>query len=347
MKPGTRIPLNTLAVAFGLAGLAGVWSLAVTDLGAPDGIAEFLWVVTAIAWIWLVVAHALRGRRTTDRLVDQLRHPAQGPIAALVPIVMMLLGAHLHSSLPAAGFWVVVVGLAATVLFAGWIVARWIGGGLEPDAVHGGYFLPTVAAGFIGATAAAKIGLPTVALGAFAIATLFWVVVFALLLARLALRPSLPAPLMPTLAIIVAPPAVGGTAWLTITGGHTGAVDYSLAALTVLMVVVQLALARSYLALPFTLGFWSFTFPFAAVSAYGVEWLALERPAGWQVAAWVIVTLITLFIIGIAARTLRLVFTSATILPDLAQAEEQLQAADDESEITATPVPVGSRGQGE
>lgn len=346
MRLGARIPLNTLAVAFGLAGLAGVWSLAVTDLGAPDGVAEFFWIVAAVAWIWLIVAHTLRGRRTTDRLVDQLRHPAQGPIAALVPIVVMLLGAHLHSYLPAAGFWVVVVGLAATVLFAGWIVGRWVGGGLEPDAVHGGYFLPTVAAGFVGATAAAKIGLPAIAIGAFAIATFFWVIVFTLLLARLALRPPLPAPLVPTLAIIVAPPAVGGTAWLTITGGHTGAIDYSLAALTVLMVVVQLTLARSYFTLPFTLGFWSFTFPFAAVSAYAVEWLALEQPTGWQVAAWVIVTLITLFILGIAARTLRLVFTSATIVPALSHAEEQLQAADDQSEIPATPVPVGSRGIG-
>lgn len=343
MKPGTRIPLNTLAVAFGLAGLAGVWSLAVTDLGAPSGVAESLWVVTAVAWIWLVVAHTLRGRRATDRLVDQLRHPVQGPLAALVPIVVMLLGAHLHSSLPAAGFWLVVGGLAATVLFAGWIVARWIGGGLQPEAVHGGYFLPTVAAGFVGATAAAKIGLPAVAIGAFAVAAFFWVIVFTLLLARLALRPPLPAPLVPTLAIIVAPPAVGGTAWLTITGGHTGAIDYSLAALTVLMVLVQLNLARSYSALPFTLGFWSFTFPFAAVSTYGVEWLALEQPIGWQVAAWVIVTLITLFIIGIAARTLRLVFTSATILPALSDAEDQLQAADDQ--FTAAPVPIGS-GQG-
>lgn len=334
MSSETRLPLNTLAIAFGLTGLAEVWSLAETDLGTPVALTEILWLAAAIAWVWLVVAHTRRGHQSGQRLIDQLRHPVQGPLAALVPLVAMLLGAHIYRQLPWIGFWIVVVSLVAALIFAGWLIGRWITGGIEPDAIHGGYFLPTVAAGFIGATTAMKVGLPNVAIGAFAIGAFFWLVIFTMLIGRLALRPPLPGPLLPTVAILVAPPAVGGTAWMAIADNQLGAVDLAFAALTILMVLVQIAFVRSYLALRFTLGFWSFTFPFAAVIGYGIEWLALERPEGWQIAAWVMLLAITLFILAVAAQSLRLTLNAPPTLPrNLTSGEKVLATADDKALI--------------
>jgi hypothetical protein len=82
-KPPTRIPMTTFGIAFGLAGLAGTWSLAAGTLGAPEAVAAALWAaLTAVARVWLIVAHAVRGRRSAERLIDQLRNPTQGPVAA-------------------------------------------------------------------------------------------------------------------------------------------------------------------------------------------------------------------------------------------------------------------------
>ncbi|TXN28322.1 hypothetical protein [Lacisediminihabitans profunda] len=304
---GTRIPLNTLAIPFGLSGLAAVWTGASADLEWPGGIADALWVLAAIAWVWMIVAHAVRGARSADSLVGQLRHPAQGPIAALVPTVGMLLGATLYRLIPVAGVVLVVASIVVAALFAGWLLAFWTSGSLQADAMHGGYFLPTVAAGLVGAATAADVGLTALAVGAFAVGILFWVAIFAALIARLATRPALPAPLTPTLAIIVAPPAVAGTAWFAI-DGHAGTVEYALAALTVVMVVMQLFLIPRYRTLRFSLGFWSFTFPFAAVSGYAIEWLHLVRPFGWQAPVIAILAGITVLIGAIGINSIRLYF---------------------------------------
>ena len=56
-----RIPLNTWAIGFGLAGLANVWTTANAHLGTPGWLADALWVVTAISWVSLLVAHTVRG----------------------------------------------------------------------------------------------------------------------------------------------------------------------------------------------------------------------------------------------------------------------------------------------
>ncbi|MFF9562951.1 transporter [Leifsonia sp. NPDC014704] len=321
-----RIPLNTLAIAFGLAGLAGVWTTAGRLLDVSDVIGQVLWDIVAVAWLWLIVAHLRRGARSAETLGAQLRHPAQGPIAALVPVVGMLIGADLHRFVPIAGAILVVASLIAAALFAGWILAFWHAGNLTPEAFHGGYLLPTVAAGLIAATTSFRIGLPGVAIGAFAVGVFFWIVISTVLLARLAFFPPLPAALTPTCAILLAPPAVAGTAWFTINGERADPVSIALLGLLVLMALQQVALLPRYRVLPFSLGFWSFTFPLAAAGGYGIEWLSIADFAGWQAVAWLLVVIVTAVIVAIAARSLFLV---TSVRRGARRAENVLRRADD------------------
>lgn len=302
--PSGRIPLNTLAIAFGLTGLAEVWAVGTTALALPLGISVAFWVVAAISWGWLIVAHTVRGAPTTEPLRHQLRHPVQGPIAALAPIVGMLLAASLHPYFPVASMVLVVGFIAIAALFAGWLISTWTTGTLTVDSIHGGYFLPTVAGGFIAATTAAEVGLTWFAIGAFVVGAFFWVVMTPVILTRLMLRPALPDALIPTLAIFVAPPAVAGTAWSLI-DPVAGSIEYGLAALTVLMLLVQLALLPRYLKLDFSLGFWSFTFTFAAVGAYGIQWLVRLEPVGWRPGVAAIVVAITVLVAGVGFRSIR------------------------------------------
>jgi tellurite resistance protein len=216
----------------------------------------------------------------------------------------MLIGAEVYEFLPALGVGLMVAFIVVAALFAGWLLAQWSRGLLHIEDVHGGYFLPTVAGGFIAATSAGTIGLHGLGLGAFAVSVFFWVVVGALILTRITLKGQLPAPLVPTLAIYIAPPAVGGIAWFSLDGGHADPVAYSLAGLTVLLALMQIGLIPAYRRLTFSMGFWSFTFPFAAVARQAIDWLDIERPALWQLWAWLVVAAITVFIAAIGIRWL-------------------------------------------
>ncbi|GAA0994812.1 SLAC1 family transporter [Subtercola frigoramans] len=337
--PAARIPLNTLAIAFGLVGLADVWTATSAALELPAGIGNAFWMIAALSWVWLLVAHTLRGGRTAGTLASQLRHPLQGPIAALAPIVGMLLAADLYHFSPLIGQILVVFFMAATAAFAGWLISTWLGGGLELESLHGGYFLPTVAGGFIGATAAAEVGFTSIAIGAFAVGLFFWIVMFTLITARLMFRPAIPAPLAPTLVIFVAPPAVAGTAWFLI-APTPGPVDYALAATTALMILVQLALIPRYRRLSFTLGFWSFTFPFAAVGGYAIIWLNILRPAGWQIIVVAVVTGITALVVAIAIKSLELLRRRDSGNPILTATRPDTTALLVDS-ITTDPMKVG------
>lgn len=298
-----RVPLNTLAIPLGLAGLAQVWSVAVSALGAPFWLGQAFWLVAAIAWIWTLAVHVHRGTRTSQRLSHQLTHYAQGPLAALLPIAAMLIGASLHRTIPLAGTVVTLTSMAAAAAFAAWILGFWMRGQLPLESVHGGYFLPISAAGLVGAFAAAEAGLDWLAVGSFAVGIFFWLVISVFFFLRLALRPTLPAALVPTLAIMIAPPAVASAAWLTISGGRPDHLFEGLTAMTVLMVLIQATLLRRYRALPFSLGFWSFTFPVASVAALAITWLRLLQPPAWQAVTLGVLAAVTLLVVSIAAKS--------------------------------------------
>jgi tellurite resistance protein len=330
--PVPRIPLNTLAIPLGLAGLADVWSDTTKTFGLPVGIAQIFWVIAAVGWVWMIAAHVRRGRRSWAPLSSQLTHPVQGPLASLVPIVGMALAADLVDFWRLGGVILGIASITASALYAGWLVSSWTTGSLELESIHGGYFLPTVAAGYIAAFTAAELGSRSVAIGAFAIATFFWVALFTLLIARLAFRPALPAPLIPTLAIMMAPPAVAARAWFAIAGPASNPVQEALAALAVLMVLVELGLLRRYLGLSFSLGFWSFTFPTAAIADLAIAWLGLEHPSGWKVLVWALLIGVSVLVAAIGYRSARAWHRSrpaAAPATTVSPAEEQLTRADD------------------
>ncbi|MDP9223994.1 MAG: potassium-tellurite ethidium and proflavin transporter [Actinomycetota bacterium] len=305
-----RVPLNTLAIPLGLAGLAQVWSLGTAALGIPFELGQAFWVVAAIAWIWTLAVHVHRSTRADQPLSHQLTHFAQGPLAALLPLAAMLLGAGLHPTIPLAGTVLTLISFAAAAAFASWILSFWMRGELPLESIHGGYFLPISAAGLVGAFAAAETGLDWLAVGSFTIGIFFWLVISVFFFLRLALRPTLPAPLVPTLAILVAPPAVASAAWLKISGGQPNHMFEGLTAMTILMVLIQVMLLPRYRALPFSLGFWSFTFPAASVAALAITWLRLLQPIGWQAITVGVLAAVTVFVVTIATKSILLLIAT-------------------------------------
>lgn len=302
-----RLPLGTLGAGFGLCGLAYCWSVATPVLGLPRAISWSLWVIAAGTWLVLITAHAVHGIRVGVPLREQLRHPAQGPIAALAPATGTLLADELSSLSLNAGRIMLACSLLGSVLFAAWLISYWLEGELSLEQIHGGYFLPTVAPGLIGAEVAADVGWQGLGWASFGIAIFFWVVIATVLILRLSTRPPLSNGLQPTMAIFLSPPAICGLAWFALNGGHVDAGAQLIAGITALFVLVQFALLPRYVRLPFSIGFWSFSFPAAALTADIVMWLSVAHVAGATAISWILLIAVTVLVASVAVGSLVLI----------------------------------------
>jgi len=65
-KKAVRLPLNTFAIGLGIAGIAEAWTAAEPVLEFPRYVGAAVWVVAAIAWVWLIAAHLARGRKSDE-----------------------------------------------------------------------------------------------------------------------------------------------------------------------------------------------------------------------------------------------------------------------------------------
>jgi tellurite resistance protein len=273
-----HLPANLFAVAFGVAGLAQAWS-AVTQLaGASDWPGDVLWIVAAVIWLVTLAAY-LANVGAQRRWKTELSDPTFGPFTALIFIVPMLLGARLAEQARGAGEVVFGCGAVLVVLVGAWISGGWITVDGDIRRWHPGYFLPTAAGGLLAGGASAALGFTRLSYVLFGLGITSFVVLASIISLRLYVEPSLPRPLLPTIAIELAPPVVAGNSWFAINGGKVDTLAAILA------------------------GFWAFSFPFAAAVTYGVHWLAVEHVRSGTALGYTLLGLLTAGFALLAART--------------------------------------------
>jgi tellurite resistance protein len=295
------IPPNFFGISFGLAGLAEVWSFAAPTLGVTDVVGRCLALVASAVWVVLIVIYFSKGMR---RVQEDWQNPVFSPFLALVVIVPTLLAGELCAVEVLPGRILVAVLSSLAVAFGGWSTGQWLINDLYDECMHPGYLLPTATAGLVSSIAASEAHLRLLAAAWFGVGMISWLLVASIVLNRLFIRPNLPPALTPVLALEAGPPMVAGVAYHLLHGGSVDTFAAALGGYAFLMLVLQLRLAPIYARLSFSPGFWSFTFPAAAVGLNGIVWLQTTRPAGFVAYTAIGVGLVTFVVVSIAVRSL-------------------------------------------
>jgi tellurite resistance protein len=283
-----------------LAGLGTAWYAAGAKLGTPPAIPDAISLLAALVLLALGGLYAMQGVR---QVLADLRDPVQAPFVAAASLTAMILAAALARYSFTAGRALVVTLLVVTIIVGGWLTGQWMTGGPDTASVHPGYYLPTVAGGLVGASMLAQVHLHTLAEASFGLGIVSWLVVGSVVLNRLISARRLPAALVPTMAIELAPPAMAGVAYFALVRPGITVIAYAVGGYAVLMALAQARLIPVYFTLRFSPGFWAFTFPSAITVTYALEWITRANPPGATAYAIVAITAITALIAAIAGRS--------------------------------------------
>lgn len=297
-----RLTPNLFGVAFGTAGLAQCWAVARHTVGAAEWPANAFWILSAALWLVTTPAY-VRNVAVQGRLRTELPDPTMGPFTSLAAITLMPLGVALAGHARGAGEAVFLVGLALVVVMGSWLTGLWIREDVRLVKWHPAYFLPTAAGGLLAAGGCAALGWPTAARVMLGYGVVSWLVLGSIILVRLFTQPMLPPPLLPTIAIEVAPPVVAGNSWFAINGGKLDLVAELLGGYAVLMALVQVSMFSVYRREPFGPGYWAFAFSYAAAFTNGVTWLAVEHVGAREPLTYALLAVATCGWVALAGRT--------------------------------------------
>jgi tellurite resistance protein len=293
---------NLFAACFGLAGLASAWTTLMRLVHGPDWPGNALYIVAAL--VWLITAIGYLGnvaaqRRWKQELTDQ----TMVPFISLLFIVPVLLSVPLAQQARGAGDVVFGCAAAATVLFGAWITGDWIARDGDIRRWHPGYYLPAAAGGLIAGGASAALGFVTLSHVLFGLGVGSYLLLGSIIGQRLFVAPELPKPLLPTIAIELAPPVVAANSWFAINGGRVDTTAAVISGFALLMVLTQLRLIPLYRTAPFGPAYWAFSFPVAAAVTCGLHWLGPEHVPGATGLGYALVGLLSAGFLLLAART--------------------------------------------
>ena len=277
-SPRSPIPVSFFSIAVGLLALGAAWRVAVGLWPLPAWLASAVTAAGLVAWLALLVLYALKWGRHREAARAELQHPLQSAFLALVPVSSLLAAIALQPLSRPLAFTVFIVALLASLAIGAWLYGRVWQGGLTPELVTPAIYLPVVAQSFVAALASASFGWTQVGLWFFGAGLLGWLAIESTILNRLGTRGPLPAAMRPLLGIQLAPPVVGGVAWMAL--GHESP-EWVGQALLGYGLYQALLLARL---LPwireqgFTTSYWGFSFGVAALPTLAMRLAAQGTP---------------------------------------------------------------------
>jgi tellurite resistance protein len=289
----------------GLAGLSSAWRLAHRVYGVPLWIAQAIGALAVLAFLVIGSGYAVKWITGPQAVKAELNHPIAGNLFGTLFISLLLIPIPIADvSLPVARV-VWIIGAVGMILFAWFIVSRWLSQRQNPTHATPAWIVPVV--GLIDIPLAA----PTIRLAhidgflmlALAVGLFFAVPLFTLILSRLMFEEQMATNLQPSLLILLAPFAVGFSAYVTVTGKVDRFAD-ALYMLTLFLLTVLVGRLR-YLAsaCPFRLSWWSVSFPLAGSSGCALRYAEQVPGIVTHGIAIFLLATVTALLLAMAART--------------------------------------------
>jgi tellurite resistance protein len=299
-----HLPLPLFAAPMGLGGLAFAWRAAAHAGLAPAVIGEAAASLAVAVFVLVLSLFAAKATRHPAALSAEWSHPVRGVFAAAATIAAMIAGILIMPWWHAAGAALWAGAALAHVAVAVALLRRWILHPVEVAHAAPSWMIPLVG-NILAPLGAVPAGLPELGWLLFGIGAGLWLFVTPLVLNRLIFHPGLPPRLVPSLAILLAPPAVAFLAWVTLAGGGLDATGRLLFGLALFFAASLLAMLPRFLRLPFFVSWWAFTFPAAAFATASIRYAALVGGLAATSLAVASLAAATSLVMFVAAATLR------------------------------------------
>ena len=268
---GLSLPVNYFAVALGTGALGAAWRTGASKGMAPDWVGESILAFNAVVWLLLVgfLVHAVVKYRAW--VCSFWEHPARTCFFSLIPATTAQVGAALYPYAEVPALTLVVLGAVGQLYFASHRIAGTWRGGHAPEATSPVLYLPTVATNFATATAMGFVGWHDMAMLFFGAGLISWFSIEGAILSRLRTLTPLPQGERGIIGIQMAPPFVGGNAYLAANGGT---VDWFFLVLTgygILQLIFLMRLLPWALEGGFSMSMWGFSFGMGSMVAGGIR----------------------------------------------------------------------------
>ena len=310
-----HFPISFFAMVMGLAGLSIAWEHTQTTFDLPLRLDYALTPFTALIFLLLLVLYLLKLLRHPHEVMLEISHPVKLNFFPTISISLILFSIATLRHQPALSHLLWSLGTSIHLAFTIYVMNVWIHHNrFEIHHINPAWFIPVVGNVLVPIAGTAH-GYTEISWFFFSIGILFWLVLFTIIINRVLFHHPLPEKLMPTLFILIAPPAVGFISYVKLAGGldHFAHVLYYSGLFLTLLLLTQ---APRFTRLQFYLSWWAYSFPLAAITIATLLMYRLNGEVGFAVIGWLLLSILSLVVTYLLYRTFKAVGGNKICLPE-------------------------------
>ncbi|SHG23943.1 SLAC1 anion channel family protein [Cognatishimia maritima] len=299
-----HFPVAFFAVSMGLWGWALAMWAGAAHIETLMPVAVGLRAIATIAFIAILGTYGLKALRNFAACRAEWAVPPRLAFFPAISISVLLVSMGFLPSHPdiAAILWPVGAALQGVLTLA--VISSWISHrAFETGQLSPAWFIPAVG-NVIVPIAGAPLGYIDLSWLFLSGGLIFWIVLLTLVMNRLMFHNPMPGKLLPTLVILIAPPALAFQAYVALVGtlDPFARILVSAAYVFALLVLIQLPRFRH---LPFALSWWALSFPLAALATASFKMAEVAGKPIYNSIGFLVLAVLSVAVVALCVKTLR------------------------------------------
>lgn len=268
MQPSNRLqnmPISFFAMVMGLVGLTIAWEKASDLYQFSTAIYSTLLIQSVVVFVILAGLYLYKVINFRQALLKEWANPVKMNFIPAISISLLLFSiAFMSISINLSlAFWA--AGTILHLVISLMVINSWLHHEkFEIHHINPAWFIPAVG-NVIVPLAGVPLGYAELSWFFFSVGITFWLILMVIIFNRIIFHMPLPVKLLPTLFILIAPPAVGFLSYIKLTG-ELDAFAHVLYNFALFLTILLLSQLPRFARLPFFISWWAYSFPLAAMS---------------------------------------------------------------------------------
>lgn len=310
-----HFPVSIFSIVMGICGLAIAWQRAQRAVDWIGPVWLVLAVLASIVFLGFVLAYAIKFARYRNHVIAEWNHPIRVNFFPTISISLLLLSVVWKETSGSTAYFLWALGAGVHIGFTIAILSSWIyRSHYELKHATPAWFIPVVGNLFV-PISATSFGLTEIGWFYFSIGIVFWIVLMTIVLYRVFFHDPIPPRLLPTLFILIAPPAVGFISYSALTPGVDvlGRIFYYTA---LFITILLFSNALRFIREGFFLSSWAYSFPLAAITI--ASFLMAQR-TGNGLLVWLgfgLLIILSIVVVILVLKTINAAAQKAICVPE-------------------------------
>ena len=303
--PSNRLqffPVMMFAIIMGLTGLSLVYKKLSEVLYFPSIIGTLLGLFSTIVFFIILFTYLSKILKHKKEVKEEMTHPIRVNFFAAISISTLLLSIFYRHTLDDLSQIFFILGAGLHIFFTFYTIKFWINNNLEIQHSNPAWFIPIVG-NLIVPIAGKGFVDDSILYFYFSIGIFFWIILFSIILNRIIFHKQFAPKFMPTLFILIAPPAIGFLSYMKL-NIHLDFFAHILYSLGLFFTILVFIMYKNYMNIKFFISWWAFTFPMASITLATILMYELTSVWFYGLLSYILMIITTVIVYLVARETL-------------------------------------------